>query len=186
MSRQLTPDSSLETLKKEAKRWLKALRAGNSRAQARLSAATGAAPANPSLREVQFALAREHGLSGWAALREALEDLALSRRSHTERVEIVLHAANWGGDRIAAARVLARWPEITADNLYIAVATGNREEVQPGARADRSTGNLSFIWRIRGCRAVRRTVSPSPQCSSTMALIPTRSGTTAGRIHSRC
>ena len=36
MSRTLTPDSSLETLKKEAKRWLKALRAGDAEARRRL------------------------------------------------------------------------------------------------------------------------------------------------------
>jgi hypothetical protein len=61
MSRTLTPDSSLETLKKEAKRWLKALRAGDAQARRRLIAATPAAPANPGLRDVQLALAREYG-----------------------------------------------------------------------------------------------------------------------------
>ena len=35
MSRRLTPDSSLETLRKEAKRWLKALREHDPEAQAR-------------------------------------------------------------------------------------------------------------------------------------------------------
>ena len=52
MSRTLTPESSLETLKKEAKRWLKALRAGDDPAWSRLAAITPAAPANPSLRDV--------------------------------------------------------------------------------------------------------------------------------------
>jgi uncharacterized protein len=69
MSRTLTPDSSLETLKKEAKRWLKALRAGDAEAQRRLVAVTPAAPANPSLRDVQLALAREYGLPGMAQTR---------------------------------------------------------------------------------------------------------------------
>ena len=49
MSRTLTPDSSLETLKKEAKRWLKALRAGDAQARRRLVSATPAAPASPEL-----------------------------------------------------------------------------------------------------------------------------------------
>ena len=35
------------------------------------------APAEPGLRDVQFALAREHGLPGWAALCQALEDAPL-------------------------------------------------------------------------------------------------------------
>jgi hypothetical protein len=66
MSRSLTPDSSLETLKKEARRWLKALREGDVRARQRLVEALSdpAAPAEPSLRNVQLAMAREHGLAG--------------------------------------------------------------------------------------------------------------------------
>ena len=75
MSRSLTPDSSLETLRKEAKRWLKALRAGDAEARRRIVAVRPAALANPSLRDVQLALAREHGLPGWAALKAELDDL---------------------------------------------------------------------------------------------------------------
>jgi len=135
MSRTLTPDSSLETLKKEAKRWLKSLRVGDQQARQRLIAATPAATANPSLRDVQLALAREHGLAGWAALRTALDDLAMTRRSVAERVDIVLRSV-WGGDPTAAARILVRWPEIATHNLYIAAVTGNLAEVQRRLAAD--------------------------------------------------
>src|SRR5262249_3623787 len=129
MSRTLTPDSSLETLRKEAKRWLKSLRVGDPEARRRLVAATPAAPAQPRLRDVQLALAREHGLPGWAALRAALDDLAMARRSNAERVEIVLRSA-WGGDPAAAARILTRWPGIASHDLYSAAATANRAEVE--------------------------------------------------------
>lgn len=129
MSHTLTPDSSLDTLKKEAKRWLKVLRAGDKLARERLVAATSTAPANPNLRDVQLALAREHGLSGWTALRAALDDLAMERRSVAERVDIVLRSA-WGGDPAAAARILTRWPEIASHDLHIAAATGNVAEVE--------------------------------------------------------
>src|SRR5262245_56244925 len=135
MSRTLTPDSSLETLKKEAKRWLKALHAGDAVARRRLVAITPAAPVNPSLRDVHLALAREHGLPGWGALRAALGDLAMARRSDAERIDIVLRSA-WGGDPAAAARILARWPEIATHDLYIAAATGNRAEVERRLAAD--------------------------------------------------
>jgi hypothetical protein len=135
MSRTLTPDSSLDTLKKEAKRWLKALRAGDEQARQRLVAATPAAPANPRLRDVQLALAREHGLPGWAALKAALDDLAMERRSTAERVDIVLHSA-WGGDSAAAARILTRWPDIASHDLYIAAATGNIAAVEHRLAAD--------------------------------------------------
>jgi len=157
MSRTLTPDSSLETLKKEAKRWLKALRAGDVEARRRLVAVTPAAPPNPSLRDVQLALAREHGLPGWTALRAALDDLAIARRSNAERVDIVLRSA-WGGDPGAAARILTRWPEIVAHDLYIAVATGDRAEVErrlaadPGA-ATRKGGPLDWEPLLYGAYA---------------------------------
>jgi len=130
MSRALTPQSSLDTLKKEAKRWLKALRAGEPDARTRLLAATPNASATPSLRDVQHALAREHGLAGWSALIQALDDLALAKRSRAEQVEIVLRASWDGGDREAARRILARWPEIGSDTIHIAVATGNLDEVR--------------------------------------------------------
>src|SRR5262245_42567699 len=123
-----------------------ALRAGDAEARRRLIAATPAAPANPGLRDVQLALAREHGLLGWVALRAALDDLA--RRSNAERVDIVLRSA-WGGDRAAAARILTRWPEIANHDLYMAAAAGNRRELDrrlladPGA-ATRKGGPLDW------------------------------------------
>ena len=112
MRRQLSADSTLDTFKKEAKRWLKAVRAGDPRALERLRAASDPAPAEPGLRDVQLALAREYGFAGWAALREALEDIALSRRSRAELADIVLRASAWHGDKVAAARIMARWPDL--------------------------------------------------------------------------
>src|SRR5688572_19161874 len=100
------------------------------KASARLVAALGAAPEAPTLRDIQLALAREYGLPGWSALRQALEDLALARRSNTERVEIVLRSASWGGDRAAAARIVGRWPQLRSANLLIAVMTGDLDEVE--------------------------------------------------------
>ena len=138
MSPTLTPDSTLESLKKQAKRWLKAIRAGDEAAKRRLFAAIGLAPAAASLRHVQLALAREYGLPGWTALRQALED---TRRSHAERVEIVLRSVMWQGDWVSASRILARWPDIRAENLYTAVATGNLEEVQRRLAADPGAAN---------------------------------------------
>ncbi len=79
---------------------------------------------NRAVREVELALAREHRQAGWAKLRGALEDMALARRSFAERVEIVLRSA-WGGDQIAARRVLAQTPEIGEHDICTAAATGN-------------------------------------------------------------
>ena len=63
---------NLESLKKEAKRWLDALRSGDAAARARLRQASPDAPADPGLRDVQLAVAREHGFPGWAALKDAV------------------------------------------------------------------------------------------------------------------
>lgn len=142
MSRALTPQSSLDTLKKEAKRWLKALRAGDAAARVRLLAATPDAPATPTLRDVQHALAREHGLPGWSAFRPALDDLALAMRSRAEHVEIVLRASWQGGDDEAARRIVARWPEIGTDSMHIAVATGDLAEVRRRIAADPAAATI--------------------------------------------
>ncbi|WP_338829765.1 ankyrin repeat domain-containing protein [Bradyrhizobium sp. 27S5] len=138
MSRKLTARSTLETLKKEAKRWLKALQAGDAEARGRLLAVTPAAPIEPGLRDVQLALAREYGLPGWAALCQALED---TRRSHADRVELVLRSADWAGDHTAGARLLARWPEVGRDSLYAAAATGDLAEVERRLAADPGSAN---------------------------------------------
>ena len=148
MNRQLSSDSNLETLKKEAKRWLKALRSGDTQARQRLVVARVSTD-SPTLRDVQLALAREHGLPGWAELRQALDDVVLARRSRAEHVEIVLRSAAWQGDRTAAQRVLTRWPDIGTENLYIAVATGNLAEVErrladDPVAANRKGGPLSW------------------------------------------
>jgi hypothetical protein len=72
MPRTITPATSVENLKKEAKRWLKALRAHDPDARARIVRAYPDAPAEPVLRDVQYALAREYGCASWIALTQAL------------------------------------------------------------------------------------------------------------------
>jgi hypothetical protein len=66
--------STLENLRKSARRWLKALRADDTDAHARLKRADPNAPSNFALRDVQHALAREHGHRSWVDLRRALND----------------------------------------------------------------------------------------------------------------
>ena len=80
MSRALTPKTTLDNLKAEAKRWLKAIRANVDDAHARLARAVSNPPATPTLRDVQHALAREHGFSGWNALKQRLSPQSPMRR----------------------------------------------------------------------------------------------------------
>ena len=65
--------STLENLRKTARRWLKRLRAGDSDARARFERAVPSAPARAVLRDEQHALARERGHDDWLSLGQAIE-----------------------------------------------------------------------------------------------------------------
>ena len=72
MDQGLSRGRSLESLRKEAKRWLKALQDNDAAARARLERALDTAPTEPTLRDVQHALAVELGFAGWTALKNAI------------------------------------------------------------------------------------------------------------------
>lgn len=136
MSRTLTHATNLDNLRLEAKRWLKALRAGDAAARTRLQAILKDAPAAPGLRDVQLALAREYGQPGWTALKQAVIDMELARQSHAAHVETILRAAWDGGDRGAAARILARWPDIGAGDFLMDLLRGRTGSVARRLAAD--------------------------------------------------
>lgn len=92
MSDELTRRHNLESLKKEAKRWLDALRQHLPGARTRLEAAHPNAPVSPTLRDVQFALAREHGFAGWAELKERVAEAAQSRTRAVAQFEAMAAA----------------------------------------------------------------------------------------------
>ncbi len=110
---------TLESLKKEARQWLAAIRAGAAEARARFARALPAGPAHPTLRDVQLALARLHGFPGWTALKRA-----------------------WTPDTLTSARTLAQYREM-ADALFEAYRTGTPEAME---RLYRLTG-LRRSWR---------------------------------------
>jgi uncharacterized protein len=166
MPRRLTPDLTVDDLKREAKRWLKSLRAGNAGAGVRFERAVPRYPKQPTLRDVQLAIAREFGLPGWTALKQALRDRELAPRtresSHDALVSRFLdnacpdHHVRGGSDHIraqhTAMRLLDRYPEIAHANFYTAVVCGDvdavtrtltadpgwatRQNGEPGIRAD--------------------------------------------------
>ncbi|MEZ5316854.1 MAG: hypothetical protein R2752_05585 [Vicinamibacterales bacterium] len=72
MPRRISSASSLDTFRKEARRWLKALRQHEAQADERLRRAWPDAPPEPTLRDVQHALAREYGHESWIALKAAI------------------------------------------------------------------------------------------------------------------
>ena len=92
MSDELPRRHSLDSLRKEAKRWLAALRRGVSEARARLERALSSVPATPTLRDVQRALARELGFSGWVELKRALASLRDATAPTLEQYETMAEA----------------------------------------------------------------------------------------------
>ena len=102
MPRKITSATSLENLRKEARRWQKALRGNRSEARARLERVDPNAPANPVLRDVQYALAREYGLESWIALKKAVEN-----RAAESAPPISLMLTTEGYERLAQDLVLA-------------------------------------------------------------------------------
>lgn len=148
MIRKLTARSSLDSLKKAAKQWLYALRDADPHALSRLQAVFPNSSATPTLREVQQALAREYGFESWAALKLQLDDEALARRTHAERLaEFLEHAIlNYGippgaprwqpsypdhpSRREYAARVLSKHPELARGSIHAAAICGNVDEVK--------------------------------------------------------
>lgn len=139
-TRELTSRSSLEAIRRQAKRWLKEIEAGDTEAIARFRSLIQNQAGPPKLREIQHALSREYGLANWAALKQELAARELASRGHAALVALFLEKSalrygvrpgtqEWGqyeADRPArgalAQRLLERHPEIARDSIHSAVA----------------------------------------------------------------
>ena len=143
MPRRRTPDLTVDHLKKEAKRWLKALRSGDADARTRYERALPAVPEAPTLRDVQHALAREFGESGWTALKHGFGRRNSERADTPAPADAVArfldnacpdHHVRGGSDHVraehTAMRLLDRYPEIARANFYTAVVCGDLERVE--------------------------------------------------------
>jgi len=158
MTTEHSPQFNLESLRKEARRWLNELRSNDPSAIARL---TRVYPHSKTivLRSVQHALALEQGFSSWAALKQECEDRTLAARSHSERVLLFLQksanrygvapgSSTWNtGEPDApargelAARLLARHPEIVRDSIHTAVAAHDLKAVAEYLAKDSTLAN---------------------------------------------
>jgi ankyrin repeat protein len=139
--RRLTATTTLDNLKKEAKRWLKALRANDEQARLRLHNAWPNVTAEPGLRDVQHALALEYGLAGWTALKNELAARTPVNENHAELANSFLEnacadpilangpAAHARRSR-TALRILKRHPALQRDSIHTAVVCGDLEEVK--------------------------------------------------------
>jgi hypothetical protein len=120
------PRRSLDSLRKEAKRWHDALRAHDPDARARLRRAVADASDSPTLRDVQYALAREHGYAGWTALKEAVGRTVSDARE-------------------AGVQALARY-DAMADALLEAYRTGTPEAMER---------HYAYTWHRRAWHTMR-------------------------------
>ena len=146
MSRRITPTDSLESLKREAKRWLKALRDDVEDARARLRKAFPDAPDTPTLRTIQHALARELGFPGWTALKERATAARTNESLPDDLVRRFLdnacpdHHVRGGPDHVrargTAMRLLARYPVLASANFYTKVVVGDLDGVLADLRAN--------------------------------------------------
>jgi ankyrin repeat protein len=153
MPRRITPRTTLDNLKKEAKRWLRALQGDAADARARFERALDSAPGNPTLRDVQLALAREHGLPGWAALKELLGERPPQTSSLPDVVVHFLenacpdHHVRGGPAHVrarhTAMRLLARYPELAHGSIAAEVVCGDLAAVEHVSRLSSLVSPLS-------------------------------------------
>ena len=204
MSRALTAATTLESLKKEAKRWLKALRAQDKPAHARLRGAYPNAPAAPGLRDVQHALALEHGFAGWTALKKAVavrqaqgtppqaQDSGVPANLDAWFLENACpdHNVRGGPENVMAlhiaARILARHPEVARHSLYTAIVCGDLEEVtrvlteRPQAAVEKG-GPKEWEPLLYLCFTRRSASALATQTSPSSASIPPSSAAISTR-----
>ena len=119
MPRQLSSATSLDTLKKEAKRRLHAIRDKEPRA---------------TLREVQLALAREYGFDGWAPLKARVAEIEAARASSPQRALQALLGAAERGDAAAVAQILDEHPTIVNERGTLVEHTGLRTALHFGVQ----------------------------------------------------
>ncbi|MEM9139519.1 MAG: ankyrin repeat domain-containing protein, partial [Pseudomonadota bacterium] len=151
------PDNpSLEHLKKQAKRLLRAVQAGDNAALAQVGPYFGD-PAKISLQQAQLVIARDHGFSSWTRLKRHI-DSGLGQAETTEQRAnrfLDLVCVHYGpefrgpGEFEQAATLLAEHPEIAAYSLHTAAAAGDIDAVTHPLDDDRSAVDVlggPFNW----------------------------------------
>jgi hypothetical protein len=122
MPRKISDRRTLENFKKEAKRWLTALRHGDVDARAEFARVVPTVPPQPALRDVQHALAAEYGFDGWQVLKMALE------KPHETLVTPLLDAAV-NGDAARVMTLLDANPDLVSRRGLLAGHTSLRTAV---------------------------------------------------------
>jgi uncharacterized protein len=120
--------TTLDNLRKTAKRWLKSLRDGDAEARARLRRAYPDAHEPATLRDVQHGLARERGHESWLALTRAVAGAG----AHETPLTSLLSAAV-NGDAAVVAAILDTHPGIIDERGTLPGHTGLRTALHFGS-----------------------------------------------------
>lgn len=131
--------STLDNFRKEAKQWLKACRGGDAAARARLAAAHPNASTPATLRDVQHALAIEHGFESWIALKAAIA--ARARTGRDDALTSLFRAAEMG-DAAAIEAILDARPELVSQRGPLDDHSGLRTALHFGIRHEPAVAAL--------------------------------------------
>ncbi len=145
---------TLESLKNEAKSYLRALRAKSADAIARFERALHQQPENATLRDVQHALAREHGFAGWSELKLAVDADAAARFSaaaeslakYEEMVAVLLDAYRTGTPAAMERHYAFTWHrrEWSVMRTYAQLDVGKRP-AKPGDDVELTTDDARYL-----------------------------------------
>jgi hypothetical protein len=143
----------LDSLKKEAKAWLRALRAGDPDARARFERALPRGAESPTLRAVQLALAREHGFAGWAALKRALtandDETRQALADYDEMADALLDAYRTGSPEAMERHYRYTWHRRPWSGMrtYVQLDLGKRP-AHPGGDVEITLDEARYLVAI--------------------------------------
>ena len=143
MTKSLPPRPSLEHLKHQATALLREGREHLPEALARLAehlhrpqlsletAGISATPARRGLKlaDAQFVIAREYGFAHWAELKQHVELAELDAKNRGERIATLIECC-LDGQLERAERLLGRFPDLAADDIFAAATLGDLASVQ--------------------------------------------------------
>lgn len=137
ITRDLPANATLDSIRKQAKAFLKALKAGDAAARQR-TLPYFTEPATIGLQDAQLVIAREFGFSSWTGLKTHLER-AQPGKPATEQLAnrfLALATLSYFGDiaadpeRYAQAKaLLEEHPEIAGESIHVAAALGDGDAI---------------------------------------------------------
>ncbi|HEV7322993.1 MAG TPA: ankyrin repeat domain-containing protein [Ensifer sp.] len=137
ITRDLSANITLDTVRKQAKAFLKAVKAGDASARQR-ALPYFSDPAAMGLQDAQLVLSRELGFASWTRLKRHFEKVG-SQAPATEQLAsrfLSLATVSYFGDIAAdperfaqALALLQEHPEIAADSIHVAAALGDAEAI---------------------------------------------------------